>query len=83
MLEKCLWLVGWLVEFLKFSFNRAEQLAITQDLEAKKSTNPKQKSGGTLKRKDTKSTTPKKKQYQAADQLDETSFRKFETLRPF
>ncbi|XP_028402377.1 tight junction protein ZO-1-like isoform X2 [Dendronephthya gigantea] len=52
---------------------RAEQLAIAQDLEAKKGANPKQKSG-TLKRKDTKSNTPKKKQYQAADQLDETSF---------
>jgi hypothetical protein len=50
-------------------------LAIAQDSEAKKSSNPKQKSG-TLKRKDPKSNTPKKKQYQAADQLDETSFRK-------
>ena len=55
-------------------FFRAEQLAIAQDLEAKKGVNPKQKSG-TLKRKDQKSQTPKKKQYQAADQLDETSFR--------
>ena len=54
---------------------RAEQLAIAQDLEAKKGANPKAKSG-TLKRKDAKSQTPKKKQYQAADQLDETSFRK-------
>ena len=56
-------------------FSRAEQLAIAQDLEAKKGPNTKAKSG-TLKRKDTKSQTPKKKQYQAADQLDETSFRK-------
>ena len=54
---------------------RAEQLAIAQDLEAKKGANPKAKSG-TLKRKDTKNQPPKKKQYQAADQLDETSFRK-------
>ncbi|CAB4012456.1 tight junction ZO-1-like isoform X3, partial [Paramuricea clavata] len=52
---------------------RAEQLAIAQDLEMKKGVNPKLKSG-TLKRKDGKSNTPKKKQYQAADQLDETSF---------
>jgi hypothetical protein len=48
-------------------------LAIAQDLEMKKGVKLK---SGTLKRKDGKSNTPKKKQYQAADQLDETSFRK-------
>jgi hypothetical protein len=60
-------------EALSCIFPRAEQLAIAQDLEMKKGVKLK---SGTLKRKDGKSNTPKKKQYQAADQLDETSFRK-------